>query len=285
MKLAWFRVYHEARNDAKLRSLTDAQHRLWFNLLCLASEQAERGTIVVDDYDLLSLEVAGGDDALLQATLDRLVKLRIVEVDDDIIYFINFLNRQYDKPSDMPEATRDRKRKERDRKAQDNDVTPLSHPVTPVTPRGRREEGEEKKEEREERPPPTALVAVPKPTGRKTPYPEGFEVRDEMFNKVRQKHPDLDIDAATEKWANSMRANTEKYRYTNWEAAWYNAMDNAVEWRDEKKEKGGYTDANGHKLNNRSQATLRQRDNIIGPRNSPERPRDGLRLVTGQDTV
>ena len=36
----WFRMYSEARVDAKLRSLSADEFRVWFNLLCLASEAA-----------------------------------------------------------------------------------------------------------------------------------------------------------------------------------------------------------------------------------------------------
>lgn len=104
----WFRLYAEARNDAKLRSLTDAQHRVWFNLLCFASEQDERGVIAEYDPDLLALEVAGGDLDLLTGTLDRLARLRIVTLTAETVSFIHWLERQYDKPSDRPAAVKER---------------------------------------------------------------------------------------------------------------------------------------------------------------------------------
>ena len=43
--MKWFKLHTEARNDAKLRSLSDSEHRMWFNLLCFAAEQEKRGTI------------------------------------------------------------------------------------------------------------------------------------------------------------------------------------------------------------------------------------------------
>jgi hypothetical protein len=76
--LTWFRLHHEARNDAKLRHLTDAQFRVWFNLLCYASEQPERGTIASDEDQLLALEVSGGDVELMNDTIAKLQSLRIV---------------------------------------------------------------------------------------------------------------------------------------------------------------------------------------------------------------
>jgi|GEM_PF-2708804 hypothetical protein len=32
-QMKWFKLHTEARNDAKLRSMSDSQHRVWFNLL------------------------------------------------------------------------------------------------------------------------------------------------------------------------------------------------------------------------------------------------------------
>ena len=77
--LNWFRVYHEARNDAKLRSLTDREHRLWFNLLCFASEQASRGVSVYDNLDLLALEISEIDTVTMCNGMKRLVTLRILK--------------------------------------------------------------------------------------------------------------------------------------------------------------------------------------------------------------
>src|SRR5215469_8664864 len=142
MGLGWFKMHTEARNDAKLRTLTDAEFRVWFNLLCMASEERHdksrdvtpchtRGSVTgvtgVTD-EILALEVAHGDVELLSTTIQKLVKLRILEVeDDDCLTFCNFRKRQYDKPSDVPEATRERKAKSR---AVSRAVTPLSRAVT-----------------------------------------------------------------------------------------------------------------------------------------------------------
>lgn len=104
----WFRLYAEARTDKKLESLSDAEFRTWFNLLCYASEQPERGVIGDWEPDLLALEVAGGQTALLTETLAHLTRLRIVTVTDEAISFLHWLDRQYDKPSDQPPRVRER---------------------------------------------------------------------------------------------------------------------------------------------------------------------------------
>ncbi len=129
--MKWFRLYTEARNDAKLRSLSDAQFRVWFNLLCFASEQKEnRGIIAGYNEELLAVEVAECDVELLRETLGNLEQLRIIEKDGDIITFVNFSKRQYDKPSDRPEEVRKRVQRHR-RQINKAQVTPCNADETP----------------------------------------------------------------------------------------------------------------------------------------------------------
>jgi hypothetical protein len=171
--MPWFRLYQEARTDKKLELLTDAQHRVWFNLLCYAAEQEERGIIPQNDAFLLALECAGGDQLLLAETLAQLERLRIIWIEDRYdegdgdgpIHFTNWEKRQYDKPSDYPEATRERQRRSRVMRAESRDVTPVSRDVTPVsrdvtgvTPRVDKSRVDTE-QTREEHTPPTPLGA------------------------------------------------------------------------------------------------------------------------------
>lgn len=123
--MKWFRLYSEARTDAKLESLPDDMFRVWFKLMCFAGEQPNRGVVEGYDDDLLAVEVARGNVELLRATIDRLVKLRILASGDDAVQVIHWEPRQYDKPSDTPEETRRRKQESRARHA---DVTPRHDP-------------------------------------------------------------------------------------------------------------------------------------------------------------
>lgn len=138
--MKWFRLHSEARNDAKLRSLSPAQKWVWFSLLCYASEQEERGCIHSTDRDLLAVECADGDGELLEATLDKLKRLKIVALEGDKVCFVNFMKRQYDKPSDSPERVSERVSRHRARaetpqtKAEtltDNKETPSNTDETP----------------------------------------------------------------------------------------------------------------------------------------------------------
>ena len=134
------------RNDAKLRTLSDAEHRVWFNLLCCAAEQkGERGSIRDYDADLLAIEVASGDTELLVETLKKLSRLRIIRATGaSEITFLKFEERQYDKPSDRPARVKERvqahREKQKEGVAEVNetpdtpDVTPSNAPKRDVTP-------------------------------------------------------------------------------------------------------------------------------------------------------
>lgn len=130
----WFKMHNDARTDRKLASLSDAEFRVWFNLLCMASDSTERGKVIYEDIELLAIEVGGGDTELVQRTVERLVKLRIVQDCDGEILFISWESRQYEKPSDAPEETRKRKAEQRKREKeirQNSDSGNMSRPVTP----------------------------------------------------------------------------------------------------------------------------------------------------------
>ena len=122
-RLSWFRLYTEARTDRKLDTLTDAEHRVWFSMMCYAFEQnGRRMFIECSDRDELAVECAHGDTDLLNTTIAKLIKpLKVLAVDGERITFINGEARQYDKPSDMPDAVADRVTRHR---AVKRDVTP-----------------------------------------------------------------------------------------------------------------------------------------------------------------
>jgi hypothetical protein len=140
MAMPWFRMHHEARTDAKLRTLADDEFRVWFNLLCYAAEQDNRGRIECADDFLLAIEVAGGDQELMVRVLHKLARLRIIcwdgDEDDpgDTLTFINFDDRNYDKPSDHPDRVAERVRRHRAKNEtpDDADETPTTKEVTPL---------------------------------------------------------------------------------------------------------------------------------------------------------
>lgn len=228
--MEWLKLHNDIRTDAKVRSMPMAERWIWVALLTYANEQPTRGVILDYDPDILALEIADGDTDILCNALQRYIKLRMIKVENNTITLLNFDKRQARKPSDEREAVKERVARHRARRKEDEDVTPVTPPVTPrnafVTPidKIRVEEIREDKEKRETRATKAARPSI------QTSYPDTFEVTEEMRAKVRAKYPDLDIDAATEEWAGAMCSNRTKYRYTDWQQAWYGAMRRANEW-------------------------------------------------------
>ncbi len=148
MSQPWIKMWTEARNDRKLDLLSDAQHRVWHNLLLYSAEQEARGTF--RDSGVLAIEVARGDQALLQETIEKCAALQMLVADGEGGYvFRAFEARNAGKPSDTPEAVRERKRRQREREAAQRELSRSkpspSHPghdaSRPVT-RDCHEEGE-----------------------------------------------------------------------------------------------------------------------------------------------
>jgi len=117
----WIKLWLEARTDRKLDRLTDAQHRVWFNLLLYAAEQDDRGTFT--NGGMLAIEVSKGRQKALDATIATLLELHIIEdLGDGTYAFHAFEERQtrkIGKPSDDPEAVAERMRRYRARKAEE----------------------------------------------------------------------------------------------------------------------------------------------------------------------
>lgn len=172
----WFRMFNEARNDTKLLSLTSDQFRVWFRLLCYASEQERRGTIAGRSLKVLALEVAGGDQNLLVATCEALVELDMIEFDVTgapiaKVVFRSFEKRQFFNRSDDRDEARKRAAKSRAKKrkepvtashAESRRVTPNHGPRT-----------EQSRVEVEETPiPPLAIVRPEDPVPESDPEPD-----------------------------------------------------------------------------------------------------------------
>lgn len=103
--MRWFKLFTEARNDPKLRLLSDGEHRVWFSLLCMAAEQPTPGLIVGYSTFLLAVEVCNGEEDRLASTLARMSFLGIVEVDGDRVRVCYFANPRYE--SDLARARRE----------------------------------------------------------------------------------------------------------------------------------------------------------------------------------
>lgn len=81
--MLWTYLYTTARNNARLRTLSDADFRIWFNLVCLAREQGGKTWNVGRlPEDVLAIEVANGDSSRLRDALETFSRLGLVSGDE-----------------------------------------------------------------------------------------------------------------------------------------------------------------------------------------------------------
>jgi hypothetical protein len=132
--MEWFRTYHADPRNAWLEALDDAEFRVWWRLRNLASAQPadRRGSIPPMSQTALAVGVARGDQALLERAIGRLVDFGLLAfTEDGGLAFVGWQEEQTRrasrKPSDAPEAVRERVRRHRERSL------PAPAPVTPVT--------------------------------------------------------------------------------------------------------------------------------------------------------
>lgn len=119
-KMPWLKLHTEIRTDPKMLALNDMEFRIWIYALCLAADSKVRGVICIDEgipypADALSRAMFI-DTKTLQDTITKFCKLKMVEVrEDETIILLHFNERQYEYPSDRPEAARERKKNQRER--------------------------------------------------------------------------------------------------------------------------------------------------------------------------
>ena len=128
MKYPWFRLYTEIRSDGKMLVLDDHEFRIWINLLCLAAESKDRGVVSLDGNVAYPVDVLSRllftDPKRLTSALEKFEKpLQMIENTDGVIRILNFIERQYDNPSDRPENVRERKKRLSERQKNENGTT------------------------------------------------------------------------------------------------------------------------------------------------------------------
>lgn len=78
--MQWFRFYSEALDDPKVQRLTGDLFKVWVNLLCLANEQEERGTLPLADDIAFRLRL---DDQKARDALNGLRRAGLLEYNTD----------------------------------------------------------------------------------------------------------------------------------------------------------------------------------------------------------
>jgi hypothetical protein len=112
MTYTWLKLHHEIISDIKLRKFTPAEKWAWITLLVLASQSKERGIIKADDEDIAdACEFNTTQDWLYYR--DKLVSKGMIEIFPSGLKILNWEKRQHEFPSNKPEATKERKRRQR----------------------------------------------------------------------------------------------------------------------------------------------------------------------------
>lgn len=244
----WFRFYSEALDDPKVQFLPDHLFKFWVNLLCLANKQSDRGTLPAAVSDIawaLRLDLD-----TVTKNLECLRAQGLLDWSEDGGQYQphNWQGRQF-KSDDVNARVEKFRAKERSYNKEDETL----HETLHETDQNRADtesytdtestyvltniEAKEK----------TGVVQVDSgvsqaktPIRAKTPrvtsFPDSFRVTPKLELWAAENVPELDIGVATEEWEGSMRANRTKYRYTDWDQAWRNAMKLAAKWQ---KERGG----------------------------------------------
>lgn len=223
----WWKAYNRMVGDPKLTSLSDGDHRLYIGLLCLASENKRRGVVEYDrGIPLTAAQIAeqvkvrafrqGGilePDAEVRAALGRLEKACLIRLRsraghaDPVILIRNWRSLQEGKPSDRPEATKQRKRKSRKAKKGDQS-RPMSRPPSrdPVT---RSHAGEVDVEGEVYKEPPLTPPVQAIQSGRDDPplaATEFFVVGERQVAAWAEKYPGVDVLVELDKAAAWLRA-------------------------------------------------------------------------------
>jgi hypothetical protein len=139
MAYSWFRLYTKIRHDADMAVLSDHQFRIWINLLCLASDAKVRGLVQFGDkpYPLPALARAlGTTEQDLNAAIELYEQAGLAQQTEQGLLVVKFLERQYDKPSELPENKRERNARYREARRSRGEVaekTPESHPISTDT--------------------------------------------------------------------------------------------------------------------------------------------------------
>lgn len=144
----WWRAYNSAAAHPKLGMLSDRQHRAWFNLMCMASENGGFLPQTSEIAYMLRMSLPETQDVIAD-----LIKAKLFERFNAKIRPYNWDHRQFRSDSDPTAA--ERKRRQRQKEAVTRDVTDdvtvnVTRDVTPAS-RGPETETDTEAEKKEKK--------------------------------------------------------------------------------------------------------------------------------------
>ena len=106
--MQWFRFYHSVANNRKVQRLPARLFRTWVNLLCLASENGERGTLPAPEDLAFGMRTSA---AKANIDLERLIEAGLIDRDGDTLRMHDWDDWQYESDSSTPRVREYRARK------------------------------------------------------------------------------------------------------------------------------------------------------------------------------
>jgi hypothetical protein len=122
----WWRAYDDAIDNPKLLKLSDALHRAWFTLQCVAS--ANDGILPPADDIATRLRIKP---AKVAEWITRLVQARLIDNVDGVFKPHNWDGRQFVSDSSTPRVKRFREKKRNVSSSVSGNVTPPLHETAP----------------------------------------------------------------------------------------------------------------------------------------------------------
>jgi len=204
MGMMWFRMYHEMIEDPKIGTLTDAQFRLWVELLCLACCEGNCGDTGMNEEELnwkLRRNVSETLHVLFQRNL---IEHAEYKKGHKTIKIKNWEKRQYTSDNS---TDRVRKYREKQKKKEGNVSETLQKQECNVIDTDTDINIKEKK--------------YPFKYEKKVPIPKNFCLTDDMRKYAKRlKYIGNDLEGWTEKMILSAKA--KGYKYQDWHATWKN---------------------------------------------------------------
>jgi len=126
MLMPWFRFYTEALDDPKVQRLPGDLFKSWVNILCIASESVERGTLPTLEDIAFRLRL---DEQKAEDAIRGLMRAKLIDEDEDGAWHIHGWAARQPK-SDQDGTANERKRRQRDRERDTQKTSRVTSRVT-----------------------------------------------------------------------------------------------------------------------------------------------------------
>lgn len=223
--MKWFKHDSDAHTDAKLKKVKHKYgivgYGLYFYCIELIAMSIDRQNITFEleeDAETIALEW-GLDQLKVQEIMEYMVGLRLFENHDGRITCFKLARRLDDTNSKNPEIKRILALLNGQKVSDLVGDAPSDSEIVGETPKDSAQNRLDKNR---------------LDKNKKTSLPPDFEISQEMIDWASKQDFSIDLSSATDDWKDAMLSDTTKYKYTDWTAAWRNAMKRAQKWANDK---------------------------------------------------